>query len=293
MIVMAVLAVIWGYAWIVAKIGLSYCGPFDFATLRVLIGTASIGVYLAATGKSMRPSHIKFAVVIGLIQTAAFLLLNTWALSEAGPGKISILVFTMPFWVLLFAWPSLEERVDGVQWIAVLLAFVGLMFVLQPWRLHASLFAKTIAVLAGMCWALSVVLAKHYQKSASLDLLNFTFWQMLIGLIPMSIVAWTVPERAIDWGLPLIMTLLISGIVATAIGWLMWVYVLQHLPAGTASLSSLAVPVIATASSAIQLGERLQPFELIGMIGIIIALAIMSWETMRRHRPNEVLAAAE
>lgn len=290
---MALLAVLWGYSWVVAKIGLAYSGPFDFAALRVLIATIVMGLYLALTGKSLRPEHFKFAVAIGLIQTAAFLLLNTWALSEAGPGKISILVFTMPFWVLLFAWRTLGERVDGFQWIAVALALVGLLLVLEPWRLHASLFAKSIAVLAGVCWALSVVMAKQFQKRATLDLLNFTFWQMLIGFVPMGLVAWFAPERAIDWSWQLCSALLFSGIVATALGWLMWVYVLQHLPAGTASVSSLAIPVIATASSAIQLGERLQPLELTGMAAIVIALGIMSWDTVRRHQPNEPLAAAE
>jgi drug/metabolite transporter (DMT)-like permease len=64
----------------------------------------------------------------------------------------------------------------------------------------------------------------------------------------------------------------------------MWLYVLHRLPAGTTSLSSLAVPVIAAASSALQLGERLRPVELGGMIAIGAALALVSWETARRKQ---------
>jgi drug/metabolite transporter (DMT)-like permease len=35
---LALLSVIWGYNWVAMKVGLSYAGPFTFATLRFLIG---------------------------------------------------------------------------------------------------------------------------------------------------------------------------------------------------------------------------------------------------------------
>ena len=63
-----------------------------------------------------------------------------------------------------------------------------------------------------------------------------------------------------------------------------WHWAIYDMPAGTTSLSSLAVPVIAAASSALQLGERLRPVELGGMIAIGTALALVSWETARRRQ---------
>ena len=121
-------------------------------------------------------------LIIGLIQTGAFLLLNTWALSEGGPGKTSVLVFTMPFWVLVFAWPILHERIHGLQWIAVVLASLGLVFVLEPWQMHTSLFSKTLAVIAGMCWAIGVIYAKKLHNTRKSNRSAFTFWQMIVGL---------------------------------------------------------------------------------------------------------------
>jgi EamA-like transporter family protein len=63
-----------------------------------------------------------------------------------------------------------------------------------------------------------------------------------------------------------------------------WLYVLHRLPAGTTSMSSLGVPVVALVSSAIQLGERPRAAELVGMGLIATALAIVSWDTVRQHR---------
>lgn len=283
MAVMAVLSLIWGYAWIAAKIGLSHAGPFDFAALRVAVGVASLGAALVLMGRSLSPAHIGSAVLVGLVQTAAFLILNTWALAGGGPGKTSILTFTMPFWVLLLAWPVLGERIRGFQWLAVGMALAGLVAILEPWRLQTSLFSKGLAVLGGIAWAAGAVLSKRLHNRDRMDALQFTFWQMLIGLVPMLVIAWMVPQRTVDWNLELVASLLFSGVLATGLGWFLWLYVLHRLPAGTTSLASLAIPVIATISAALQLGERLRPSELAGMGAIGVALAINSAELSRRR----------
>lgn len=285
--VMAILALIWGYAWITAKIGLGHAGPFDFAAMRVAVGVTALGIALVWTGRSLKPVHLKSAAVLGTVQTGAFLIFNTWALAGGGAGKTSILTFTMPFWVLLFAWPVLGERIQGWQWLVVGLALGGLAFILEPWRVQTTLLSKVLAVLAGVCWAVGVVIAKRLHNRERVDALQFTFWQMLIGLLPMLAVAWLVPQRPIDWAWQFWASLAFSGVVATGLGWFLWLYVLHRLPAGTTSLASLAIPVIAAASSALQLGERLRPAELLGMILIGLALAVNAWDTGRRQRVVE------
>jgi drug/metabolite transporter (DMT)-like permease len=40
---------------------------------------------------------------------------STWALESGAAGKTAVLVYTMPFWVLLLAWPILAERIRGLQ----------------------------------------------------------------------------------------------------------------------------------------------------------------------------------
>src|SRR5438034_11833931 len=107
LVVMAVLVLVWGYSWILAKIALAYCGPLELATLRTAIGTTALFPALGRVCKPVWPEHPWEALGVGVVQTSGFLLLNNWALSVGEPGKTSILVFTMPFWVLIFAWPLL------------------------------------------------------------------------------------------------------------------------------------------------------------------------------------------
>jgi len=290
--VMAVLVLVWGYAWVLSKMALAYCGPFELATLRTAIGTAALFPALVRISKPVWPEHPWEALGVGLV-TTLFLLLNNWALSLGQPGKTSILVFTMPFWVLIFGWPLLGERIQGVRWIAVTLAAGGLLLILEPWSVHSSLVGKLLAVLAGACWALGVVISKRLHNRRPVDVFNFTFWQMALGLIPMVAVVYLCHDRAIAWTPQFIALVLILGTVSTAGGWMAWFYVLRTLPAGTTSMSSLAIPVVASLSSALQLGERPSSAEWVGMASIVLALALVSWDTIRRHQPVEALMGQE
>jgi drug/metabolite transporter (DMT)-like permease len=291
--VMVVLVLVWGYAWILAKMALAYCGPLDLATLRTAVGAATLFPALVWMRGPVWPEHPWEALAVGTVQTALFLLLNNWALAQGAAGKTSVLVFTMPFWVLLFAWPMLGERIQGAGWVAVALAAVGLALILLPLRLRAGLVAELAAVLAGICWALGVVISKRLHNRHPVDVYNFTFWQMALGLLPMIAVSLAMPSRPIDWSVAFVLLLLTLGIVATAAGWGAWFYVLRRLPAGTTSMASLGIPVVALGASAIQLGERAKPMELFGMILIGVALALVSWDTIRRHRPVEPLMGQE
>jgi drug/metabolite transporter (DMT)-like permease len=292
-IVMVLLVILWGYSWITSKIGLNYASPLDVVALRLELGILTLFIGLLWTGRPLRPQHWQALLMIGLIQTGAFLLLNTWALSEGGPGKTSVLVFTMPFWVLVFAWPMLHERIQGLQWVSVALAIVGLLSVLEPWRMHTSLFSKTLAVVAGMCWAIGVVHAKRLHNRAKVEPLSFTLWQMIVGLIPVLICQALFDRPPIVWSNTFVVVTMFNGVMATGIGWLAWLYVLHRLPAGTTSLSSLGIPVIAIFSSWIQLGEQPGRSELLGMLLIGIALALLSYLSIRRHEEPEPMTGQE
>ena len=52
-------------------------------------------------------------------------------------------------------------------------------------------------------------------------------------------------------------------------------------------------PVVALLGSSLQLGERPTPMEWAGMMLIAAALALISWDTIRRHRPSEPMMVQE
>lgn len=272
-----VLIVIWGSNWAVVKIGLQYAGPFDYAALRGVCGVVGLFVVLLLRRGPVRPQAVTGTALLGLFQNTLFLTLTNLALVSGGAGKTAVLVFTMPFWTLVLAWPILGERIRGLQWLAVALAFIGLILILDPGASHGTLLSEGLAILAGIAWSVSVIIAKKLRAKHQLQVLSLTAWQMLFGALPLVVLAWLVPSRPIVWSGAFLLSLAYAGFVATVVGWLFWLYILHHLPAGTASLNALAIPVVAVLSAWLIFAEVPTSFELLGMLVIGAALLVLSF----------------
>ena len=279
LVALAAMVLVWGYSWILMKIGLRYAHPFDFVALRAGLATVLLFALIAIQGRGFRLPRYRMALLLGTLQVALFMALTQTALLFAGPGKTSVLTYTMPFWMIVFAHAILHERMRGAQWIAVTLAFVGLMLIVAPWQL-TSFAGSALAIGAGAVWAIAAVLSKKWPTRA--DPLIFTAWQLLVGTAWLAALALLHPHPPIHWAPEFILVIFLSAAFATAGGWWLWTYVLANTSAGIAGLSSLGIPVIAVLASALQLGERPQPLELAGMIAIGAALALLGWLGLRR-----------
>lgn len=276
-----VLALLWGYNWVQMKIAVQYASPFVFAGLRIVLGAASLLLSLALLRKPIVPKEIPGTLLTGLLQISGMYGFATWALVSGGAGKTAVLVYIMPFWVLILAWLFLGERVKGMQWVAIAISVCGLLFILEPTNLNGTILSKVLALLSGLSWAGGVIVAKKLRQTVELDLLSFTAWQTVFGAIPLVLAAVLVPSTPIVWSTPFIIALIYAVIPGTAIATLLWLYVLNCLPAGIAGLGLLMNPVVGVLAAWAQLGEQPGFMEVIGMGLIAIALLLNTLQAMQ------------
>lgn len=265
-----------GYNWVVMKQGLQYSDPWPFTALRTSLGAVALFILLALLRKPLRPKQPLLTAVLGLLQTTAMIGLLMWALQTGAAGRVSALVYTMPFWTLILGWAFLGERMRGLQWLAGLFSLAGLVLVLDPLHLGGSLQSKLLAIASGIAWAASAIVAKQINRRGPVDVISLTAWQMLFGTVPIVIIALLVPSRPIEWTGGFILALAYNVIPATAISWALWLFVLKVLPAGVAGISTLATPVIGIGVAALQLGERVSVLEGLGIGAIIAALLVLT-----------------
>jgi drug/metabolite transporter (DMT)-like permease len=284
---LALLALVWGYNWVVMKVGMQYAQPFTFAALRTFFGAVFMFMLLPLLHRRLRPQALGLTIIFGLLQTGAFVGLIMWAVSIGAAGKVSILAYTMPFWLLMLAWPILREPVRGLQWGAVIFALVGLVSILGPWNMH-GLQSSLLAVAAGFVWALSSIVVKIMRSRHDIDLLTLIAWQGLFGSIPLIIVAFFTASEPVQWSASFIAALLFNIGPANALTWVLWLYILHSLSTGTAGLSSLAIPIVGVVSAWIQLGERPGWLEGVGMGLIVVALAILAARELAASQPRYV-----
>ena len=285
-IALVVLSLTWGYTWVLAKQGLQYAPPFAFAAERCVGGALSLLIVLKLIGKPLKLVAPFQTLGVGLTQVAGFMIFQTWALVEGGPGKTAVLIFTMPIWTLLLAWPLLGERVRGKQWLAAASTLTGLLMIIEPWDMHASLFSKFLGLMAALCWAVGTILIKRLRSTTPVDLLTLTAWQMVLGAVPLVVLSLFVAEPATQWTPHYVGILGFMSVASTAMCWWLWIYILDRVPAWEASLSVLGTPVVAILSSRLTFGEEFKVTEVAGIVLIgsgLVLLSLLSWAASRRN----------
>lgn len=289
-VTLAVLSLMWGYNWVVVKVALQYAGPFQFLAFRMTLASLVLFGLGRALGLPLAMPHPKKTLMLGLMQTTAYGSLMTWALVRGGAGKVAILTFTMPFWIVILAWLFLGEKVRGRQWPIIFLALSGMVLILEPWHLKSDYFSNLLAIGGGLCWAISVLQIKKIKLHSQRELFALTAWQMLLGSIGLVTLALIFPSQPIRWQLPLIVALSYSVIIAAALGWVMWLFVLQRLPANISSLGTLAIPVIGTLAAWLQLHDVPTPIEVVGIFLIAIALGGLTLTAESRKDKTEMVS---
>jgi drug/metabolite transporter (DMT)-like permease len=273
------------------KAALLHADPLVFNVERTWLAVAVLYAAIVARGGRRLPHSWRAVLITGFFQTTINFGATTMAVAGGGAGRASVLVFTMPFWTLLVAWPVLQERVSRAQMVAIVLALAGLVLMVAPWDWHGDLAPKAWAALSGFGWAAGTIAVKYYQRDGDFDMLTFITWQMALGVIPLTLLPWLFGAPSTDWSVSQAMLLFIVGVVATAGGFLAWMEVLRWLPAGTASLNMFAIPVIALVSSMIVFGERLVASEWAGIALIGMGLALISALALAGGRRAALLPA--
>jgi drug/metabolite transporter (DMT)-like permease len=281
---LTLMAVIWGYNWVVMKAALRFFEPAAFSAMRVFFGSLLLFGVMFVSRRPLRPQGFWLTLWIGLFQVTGSIGLAMWALQAGAAGKTAVLVYTMPVWLLLMSWFILSERLRGFEWVAVVLALGGLVFVLSPWHLRGSLLSNMLALSSGVCWAASTTLAKILGRRRKVDVLSLSAWQMLLGSVPLVAVALATAHTAPIWTGSSVAALLFNVVLASGVGLMLWFYAVRVLPAGTAGLGSLAAPVIGVAAAWIQLGELPDRFEAVGMVLIVAALFVLALRSLMVFR---------
>ena len=271
---LAALALIWGFSWVPGKLGVIYSSAFVFAALRSFPAYLIMLALLPLLGRPLRPKAVGLTAALGVLQVAGFVGLTSAALVTGGAGHTAMLANTWQFWLLIVAWLLLDERLVGMQWLSVAIGLGGMVLIIEPWQLRGVL-SSLLALGGAVCFAGGAVVAKVLRRRHEVELLSLTAWQGLLGAIPLVIIAVLFPGEGIQWSDTFIWSLVYSVLIGTALGTIVWLYVLNALPANMAGIGTIGAPVVGVLASWILLGEDLSSAEIVGMVLVVLALGLL------------------
>jgi drug/metabolite transporter (DMT)-like permease len=270
-------ASIWGVMYVVSKIMLDIIPPFVLVTLRLILGSLTLGL-LIALRRLPNVSPRKFWQVfgVGIVGYGVSLGLQFIGTQLSTAANASLVTSATPAFILFFAWIVLNERITSSRLIALLVSSVGVVAVIDPRGVRLNgpgLWGNIALVGAALTWALYSVLIRHVTRD--LDVLSVSFVAFLGGLtIAIPAAAWEVHTRSVGpIGLGAVLGVLFLGIVSTGLAMLLWNAAFALLDAGVASLTFFAQPLVGTLLAWLVLREQITPLFLVG--GVLIALGLL------------------
>jgi drug/metabolite transporter (DMT)-like permease len=281
-----ILGFLWGGSFFFARIAVVEIPPLALVLYRVAIAAIVLHLWLRLRGISFAPVLARpgsFVCLAMLNNVLPFSLIFTGQ-TEIGAGLASVFYATTPLWTVLVAnLLTTDEKLSPIKLGGVALGIVGAAVMIRPGLISdfgGPAWAKLAVIGAAISYAFAVVYAKRFKSLsptvvAAGQLTAATFLMMPIVFVlysPMEVVA---PSISI-W-----MAVLALGVFTTAIAFILYFNLIASAGATNASLVTLLVPVSAIVLGSVFLGERLETFEIAGMILIMSSLLIIDGRIFR------------
>lgn len=275
-------AAIWGGMYVVSDVILQTIPPFTLLLLRLLLGILSLSIFIIGKPipKLARRTWLEMlgigVIGYGLSLGAQFVGTD---LSTAVNG--AVVTSATPAFVILFAVIILREKLSLRRLLAVLLASVGVIIIID--FSQASFSSNTFVgnlflAIAAITWGLYSVLIRWVSgKYPQIDTIFVTLISFIGGfllIIPASVIELTqktIVLADIDTGI--VLGILFLGIVSTAIAMWLWNRAFVLLDASTASILFFVQPISGAFLGWLFLGQNLTINIWIG--GILIALGVL------------------
>lgn len=261
LVLLAVTSVGWGLNFPIMKHLLTEWPPLSSRGLCGIVGAAAlalIAVFRRQTLRVPRGMWLRLSLV-SLLAIGGWVAFMGLALLWLKASEAAVLGISIPVWVALLAWPVLGERLSLLRAISMTIALAGITVLIGGGGLDASLekLPGLLCALAGaVCVALGTVLTKHFPLA--MPPLALAAWQIGIGCLPIAIVGLAIEQpqlatlSAVGWASMAYMTF-----IQFCLCYVCWFAALERLPAATASIGTLLVPVVGVLAAAAMLHEPL------------------------------------
>lgn len=250
----------WGFNWPAMKVVVSQMAPMRFRTLCLLAGAAGLLGIARLSGLSIRVPRGQWhrLVAISLVNMTGWNILAIYGISLMASGRAAILGYTMPAWSVLLSTWVLKEPFTRRRALGVSLGLGGMVVLLgrEILAVGRSPLGALCMIAAAACWAMGTVMMKRWP--VSLPTSSFTGWQMLIGVIPILVIALSYESGTFNpWALSLVpmLGLFYNILVAFNFCYWAWTKIALVAPVGVSSLAIMMIPVVGVFSSALLLGE--------------------------------------
>jgi len=241
----------------------------SYTTIRLASGALTLwliaSLQTSSAGPKVRGGWISAAMLFLYAITFSFAYLSL----RAGTGAL-ILFGSVQVTMILAALRS-GERPQLLEWLGVLLALGGLVYLVLPGLASPSLAGSALMTMAGIAWGVYSLRGRGASSPLADTAGNF------LRAVPLIFAVLLVSLKGVHLTQTGILLAVLSGAIASGLGYVIWYAALAGLTATRAAIVQLSVPVLAGWGGVVFLAEEVSLRLILAGALILggIALAIM------------------
>ena len=275
---------IWGSTWLAVRILVVRVPPFQVAAVRFLI--AAILLLLISGFKGLHPPRTpgewKRTLILGITMMAIPYLALFWAEQYITSSMTAVLFSSFPLAATAMTHLMTDHRAPRSAVLAMIVGFAGI-----AWLFRAELSSTPETAIGGVLVLGSVISgawATVYAQREKLGLhpISSTGWQAAVAFVATGAMSWIFePHSLSGWTPPLWGLLVLLAAIGSALVFVLYYWLLEHMRAYQLGALDLITPFIAIVEGALILDEAIPP----GMILVAVTVATMVGFLLRADRP--------
>ena len=262
----------WGLNGVAAKLSNTGYSPVFLTLVRAALGGALVFLWCWWRGIRLfeRDGTLWPGLLAGLLFALEFLLIFV-GLDYTSAARSTLLVNTMPFWMLVGGHLFLGERMTARKVAGLLLAFAGLVLVFSDKLSRPgpdAIVGDLMSLGAGLAWAATYVVIKG-TRLAHAGAEKLLLYQLAVAaavaviVLPFSGPAIRDANAVATWAI------LFQAVYIVAVTYVLWFWLVRHYPASGLASFTFLTPAFGVLFAGLILGEPL------GMT-IFVALALIA-----------------
>jgi len=236
----------------------------------------------------------KIIFLLGLLGIASFNTLLYTAAHSTTAINIALTQAVMPTIIVSISFVLFRDRIAPLQFFAIVLCALGAGYIVirGDWQrlLHLNFVTgDLIMLLAVTLYALYTVLLRKRPAIQPMSFLTASFAVGVILLLPLYL--WECQSAApLELTQPVIVSLLYVAFCPSIFAYLLWNRGIHEIGANRAGLYINLIPLFASLLAVMFLGERFQPYHMVGIImiaGGLLLFNLRSLQGMRSGQSND------
>lgn len=239
--------------------------PASFTFVRLLSGAITLTVLLLINKKNGFREGSWFGATALFIYAGGF----SFAYVNLSTGTGALLLFGA-VQISMLAWGFFKgETFSRIQTCGFVLAILGLIILLLPGLTSPPLLAASTMVIAGVAWGAYSLLGRGVSSALEMTCGNF------VKASPMAAIVLLLMSSTATVDLTGFVLAVLSGALASGLGYALWYRVLPLIKATNAATIQLSVPVIATLMGWIFLGETISLQIILASVAILGGIVLV------------------